>query len=75
MNKYIIEYFDSRNTSFSKPSNIAPFQSVMELGKSLSKNWYKVVINNVGEGWEEYEQGQLTSWSYPNGCGQIKINS
>ena len=70
--KVNVECFDSRNTSMTEYA--IETHSIRDLGIAWSKKYFKVILSNM-TGWEEYEKGELTSWSYPNGCGQIKINS
>ena len=69
-----IEYFDSHNTSFTDSFSNISYSKVKEYAIQKCKDYYKIIISS-NYGWEEYEKGKLTSWSYPNGCGQIKINS
>ena len=71
--KVNVECFDSRNTSTTKYG--IETHSTRDLGRDWSKKYYHHVIISNMTGWEEYEKGVLVSWSYPNGCGQIKINS
>lgn len=80
MEKVIMEVFDSRNTCIPQDLSRAIIhnteKSFISNAKMTSKKQgvHKVILYIDGL-WEEYENGSLTSWSYPNGLGQIKINS
>lgn len=74
MQTYQIELFDSKNTSLNRRySGKKPSEYAKDL--STKEGVYKVIIYNTKKAFEEFEAGSLTSWSYPNGLGQIKINS
>jgi hypothetical protein len=75
MKTYTFQVFDSRNTCQEVDVECSRETLASERARLLSlKGFGKVIVNNVS-GFEEYEQGKLTSWSYPNGLGQIKLNS
>jgi hypothetical protein len=70
--KINVECFDTHNTAFTKYG--IETHSIRDYGKTYSNKYHHIIISNMN-GWEEYEKGDFVSWSYPNGCGQIKINS
>ena len=80
MKKVSMEVFDSRNTAIPQDLSRAIIHntrnSFIGNAKMTSKKSgvYKVILYIDGL-FEEYEKGQLVSWSYPNGLGQIKMNS
>lgn len=72
MTKYIVELFETRNTSFSINTDS------IEMAHKIAKYHDKYIIHDSEGRWEEFEkkEGEIpVSWSYPNGLGQIKINS
>jgi len=71
---YDVNYFDSHNTSFKRKYFNWNYQKVKDHAKEMCRKYYKIVIEN-NNGFEEFQKGEMISWSYPNGCGQIKINS
>ena len=74
MKTYTFQVFDSKNTATKHNEEFSRVISASYAAKVKSRYGFgKVVVNN-DIGFEEYERGQLTSWSYPSGMGQIKIN-
>lgn len=69
-----IQKFKDHNSCILDRREIKGLSSISKLGKELSKLYHHIIIEN-GNGWEEYENEKLVSWSFPNGCGMIKINS
>lgn len=72
--KWILNIFDSHNTSFENYSDNPDYFAVKDRCIDSSKRYNKIILEN-DNGWETFENGKITEWSYPNGCGQIKINS
>ena len=77
MDIYNIEIFDSHNTSINCQMYCKNEREATAKAKRLSlTNEYKVIAHNDSNtAFEQYEQGELTEWTYPNGLGQIKANS
>jgi len=69
-----IKKFEDHNSCILDRRELKGISSIAKLGKELSKHYHHIVLEN-DNGWEEYEKEELVSWSYPNGCGMIKINS
>ncbi len=76
MSPFVFEVFDSRNTSTKREIPLAGHSivSAQEIAKRLSLQCHHVTVSNA-IGFESFENGEMTDWSYPNGMGQIKINS
>ena len=72
--RWTINLFDSRNTSFENYDENPSYSQIKEKCIQLSKLYHKIILEN-NNGFEEFENGEMVSWSYPNGCGQIKFNS
>ena len=70
---WTINIFDSHNTSFSNYDTRADYFAVKTRCVNASKMYHHIILEN-NNGWEQFENGKITEWSYPNGCGQIKIN-
>ena len=69
-----LQKFEDHNSCILDKREVKGITSISKLGKELSKLYHHIIIENES-GWEEYEKEELVSWSYPNGCGMIKINS
>ncbi len=69
-----IKKFVDSNSCISDERDVSGIRDISKLGRELSKNYHHIIVES-NNGWEEYERGELVGWSYPNGCGMIKINS
>lgn len=71
--KLTLEKFETKNTATSDRL-VCTLKQAIETAKRLSFEYHKVILSS-NTGFETYEQGETTEWSYPNGLGQIKANS
>ena len=75
MENYILRLWDSKNTCFTESLKVINYFLAKEKAIQLSRAYKKITLENKKGAFEEFENGEMTSWSYPNGLGQIKINS
>lgn len=68
-----IERFDSRNTSVdATPSQQMSREAMIRAGISMSKETgTHAVIIHEKDNWEQYENGQRTEWSFPDGLAKL----
>ena len=59
-----IEKFDSKNTATTEELKCMKKQAI-ETAINISFNYCKVILQ-IGSKWNEHENGELVSWSYPN---------
>ena len=60
-----LQIFDSKNTTYTDSFEGTKRQAI-ETAIKKSFDFYKVILQ-IGNKWNEYENGELVSWSYPNG--------
>lgn len=70
-----IQLFDSKNTCRTITGVYRNAMEATKDGKRMSMQYHHVIIEEENGGFETYEKGETTEWSYPNGIGQIKMNS
>jgi len=74
METYTFQLFDSRNTFRESKEQFSTWREAHDNAVDMCRYYHHVIVNNK-VGFEEFEKGERVSWSYPNGCGQIKANS
>jgi hypothetical protein len=62
-----LELFDTRNTSTA--TTAVSVAGARKYAKQFTKNgkYYRVTVRDKN-GYEEYQKGEIVSWSYPHGC-------
>ena len=69
---FVFEVFDTRNTSTEREIPIVgkSVRSAREAARRLSIKYHKVIVylgSYQSHDWEQYEKGEKTEWSYPDG--------
>lgn len=66
MNKYTLEQFTSRNTSFNRDISKRDFKSACSWGSKISTGvyWPVVIHDTKTKQWAKYEHGLKTEWSF-----------
>ena len=75
MKTYTFQIFDSKNSCIKESKEFKREIQASNEAQSRSLKGFGKIIVTSDLGFEEFEKGILVSWSYPNGLGQIKINS
>ena len=66
MKRYKLNIFDSKNTAIKKDYVTYNHRLARDKAMKLSTAYNKIVLEYNNE-FEEYQDGRLTAWSYPNG--------
>lgn len=74
---FVFEVFDTKNTSTQRKIPIVgkSVRSAREAARRLSMKYHKVIVYlgkyQTSHDWEQYEKGERTEWSYPDGLPVI----